>query len=750
MATATTTRAIPGLQAPATVTTDRSGIPHIRAETAHDLFFAQGFTAARDRLWQIDLWRKRGLGRLAASFGPGFLEQDAAARLFLYRGDMAAEWAAYAPSAPDVGTPDFGTQAICTAFADGINAFINATNPADLPPEFALTNSRPEHWDPADVVRIRTHGLVRNATSELLRTIVTAAGADDSLRKRPDPAVAPEPPPDLHGLAPEALRTYQLATTPVSFAPARLRATPGQAARWADVSDAGEVIELEGSNNWAVAPARTATGRPILASDPHRAHAIPSLRSLVHLTMPGWDAIGYGEPSSPGICMGHNGTAAWGLTICPMDQEDIVVVDPANDAVTELQETFEVRGHPPQTRTLRFTRHGPVLAANATAAVALRTVWTLPGTAGYLASLSAMRARSLPEFRAAMERWGAPTCNQVYADTSGTVARLTCGFVPRRASTGLLPIPADAAHEWDGVRRSGDLPAEIDPPCGYVLSANENNLPPDWPHATAPVGFEWADPYRADRIRAVLAENPAHTLAHSQALQTDTFSAPALRLAALAPGDAFRGWDGHLHVDSAHAALAELWWARHLKPALLAAFVPDPDLRRRMLPGDTPALLDALDTLPNRAALIAETFAAAEAECGERMGPDRAAWRWGALHHAHFTHALSREMASRDAGQETWDAGPEPLGGSGASPMAAGYRPADFRLLAGASVRMVVDVGNWDNSVCINSPGQSGDPRSPHYDDLIAPWARGEYRPMPYTQAAVAKAAEHVLTLEPG
>ncbi len=751
----TSTIRVPGLQAEASVTTDRWGIPHIRAASQHDLFLAQGFVAARDRLWQIDLWRKRGLGRLAASFGPGFLAQDRAARLFLYRGDMAREWAAYAPDA----------EAICTAFAAGINAFVAWTeaDPARLPPEFALTGTRPERWEPADVVRIRTHGLVRNAVSELLRAIVTGRGADDSLRKRPDPPVPAEALPDLHGLAPEALRVYQLATAAVSFAPERLRATLPEAERWADVSDAGEVVELEGSNNWAVSPARSATGRPILASDPHRAHAVPSLRALVHLSSPDWDAIGYGEPSSPGICMGHNGTAAWGLTICPADQEDVYVYETQGEryrhdggwvAMIPVEEVFAVRGAPAQTHTLRFTVHGPVLAAGDGCAVAVRSVWSLPGTAGYLASLSGMRARSLPEFRAAMDRWGAPTCNQVYADTSGTVARLTCGFVPRRGWTGLLPVPGGGSHEWDGVRLSGEMPSEADPARGFVFSANENNLPADWDHAAAPVGAEWSDPYRAARIHAVLADDAAHTLAASRALQTDVFSAPALRLAAMAPDGAFDGWDGHLRVDGPDAALCELWWARHLRPALLAVLVPDDVARARMLPGDTGALLDALehpgpafgpDPRVGRDQMLRDTLAGARAECAARMGPDRAAWRWGALHHARFSHALSRE-----AGHAEWDAGPFPIGGSAATPMAAGYRASDFRLLAGASVRMVVDVGDWDRSVCINAPGQSGDPRSAHYEDLMGPWSRGEYVPMLYTEAAVREAAEDVLTLQPG
>ena len=752
------TISVPGLEAPVTVVVDRWGIPHIRAGGLHDLFLAQGFQAARDRLWQIDLWRKRGLGLLAADFGPGFLRQDRAARLFLFRGDMDAEWRAYAPDA----------RAICTAFAAGVNAFVDwaEAEAGRLPPEFALMGTRPGRWAAEDVVRIRTHGLTRNAVSELLRTEVSArsGAAADVLRRDVDPPVDPVARADqgvLRALGPAALRCFQLATAPVSFDPARLRATLAEEDVWSDVSDAGEVValaDMEGSNNWAVAAGRTATGRPILASDPHRAHAIPSLRTLVHLTAPGFDAIGLGEPSSPGLCMGHNGVAAFGLTIFPADQEDVYVY-PAGGLgeVTTLEEVFVVRGAAAQTRTLRFTRHGPVVAEGAAGAVAVRSVWALPGTAAYLASLSGMRAGSLAEYRAAMGRWGAPSCNQVYADTSGTIARLTCGFVPRRSGwDGLLPVPGDGRFEWDGVRTADDLPAEVDPGRGFVFSANENNLPADWDHGAAPVSFEWADPFRAARIADVLAGNAAHTLAASQALQCDVFSAPARRLCAMLREvpEVLRGWDHRLGVDSAAAALCELWWARHLRPAVLALIVTDERSRRRVVPGDASAVLAVLerpgaafgvDPVAGRDRMLRDTLAAAEAECAARMGTDPAGWRWGALHHACFTHALSRVN-----GHDEWDSGRQPIGGSGATPMAAGYRPGDFRLLAGASVRIVVDVGAWDRSVCINTPGQSGDPRSAHYRDLMATWAAGEYVPMLYSRAAVDAAAEEVTVLQPG
>ena len=291
-----TTHHLPGLTAPVTLRIDHWGLPHIKAEGLADLFFAQGFNAARDRLWQIDLWRKRGLGLLAADFGPGYLMQDRAARLFLYRGDMAPEWTAYGDDA----------QAICTAFAAGINAGVDLVlaGKMPLPQEFAALGTKPAHWATEDVVRIRTHCLTRNAGSELARAQVLAlADPDVDLLRAPL-----NPPVDVSewavnagaGLPPHALAVFELATAPVTFSADRMAAGLEEAAQWSRVDPRKTVVQapsVEGSNNWAVAGNRTASGRPIMASDPHRAHAAPSLRYMVHLTAPGIDLIGAGEPS---------------------------------------------------------------------------------------------------------------------------------------------------------------------------------------------------------------------------------------------------------------------------------------------------------------------------------------------------------------------------------------------------------------------------------------------------------------------
>jgi penicillin amidase len=768
-----------GLQAPAEILLDPWGIPHIRAANLRDLFFAQGFNAARDRLWQIDLWRKRGLGLLAADFGPGYLAQDEAARLFLYRGDMAAEWRAYAEDAEE----------ICTAFVAGINAYVALTerDPALLPPEFALLGTRPARWAAEDVVRIRSHAMTRNARSELLRADVLARAdlATDALRQKLEPPIAPRPAegPELGALGAEVLAVLKLATAPVTFSPERLAAPLADAWRWREVTELGEVVRAadpEGSNNWAVHGSRTETGRPILANDPHRAHAIPALRYLVHLTAPGLDVIGAGEPAVPGISLGHNGRIAFGLTIFSADQEDVYVYETEAGApdryryrngwetMTTLTETFRAKGCPDQVRTLRFTRHGPVVAADAArrVAVAVRSVWQFPGAAAYLGSLSSMRAGDFDSFRTALRRWGTPSVNHVFADVSGTIAWLPRGFTPARPNwDGLLPVPGDGRYEWDGLIDPDRMPCVVNPAEGFVATANEMNLPPDWPHERLRIGHEWHEPSRAARIRERLAAIPVHRRADSEALQTDVLSMPARRLCALlgrlAEGDEaarrglalLRGWDCRLTAESGAAALFELWWTRHLRPAVLALAAPDPDLRRLLLPGDTAAVLDLLErpdarfgAAPEMARddLLRATLVAAVADATARLGPDPADWAWGRLHHGYFQHQLS--LLGKPA---ELDCGPLPIGGSGSTPMHTGYRPEDFRAVTGASVRLVIDVGGWDNSTCINAPGQSGDPRSPHYRDLAPLWAEGRYVPLLYSRAAVEAAATQRIILQP-
>ncbi|MCZ6643325.1 MAG: penicillin acylase family protein, partial [Gammaproteobacteria bacterium] len=348
---------VKGLTKPAEILVDTWGVPHIYAQTHYDAFFAQGFNAARDRLWQIDLWRLRGLGELSAALGARYLEQDKAARLFLYRGDMYREWLAYGSDA----------KRIAEAFTAGINAYIDtlADHPELTPPEFGLLGYAPAIWSPEDVVRIRSNGLWRNVVNEVRRAqIACKLGLDAApLWKVLEPQWETRIPIGLDPCdIPEAvLDLYLLAKAPVPFD----EPTPGLARTWTD--EPGTDL---GSNNWVVAGNRTATGRPILADDPHRGHAVPSLRYLAHLVAPGLNVIGAGEPALPGISIGHNERIAFGLTIFPIDQEDLYVYERVeNDylyrgrcvPLKTLTDSVVIRGAPVDLVTLEFTRHGPVV-----------------------------------------------------------------------------------------------------------------------------------------------------------------------------------------------------------------------------------------------------------------------------------------------------------------------------------------------------------------------------------------------------
>lgn len=768
MTVPTTEHRVPGLEHPAEIVVDRWGIPHIRAASQHDVFFAQGFNIARDRLYQIDLWRKRGLGLMAGDYGPGFLAQDRAARLFLYRGDMQAEWDAY-------GNP--ATRAICTAFADGINAYIAAAghDPSLLPPEFAAMGIAPARWSPEDVLRVRSHALSRNVEHEAARAQVAARAGLEAYTARMslEPAWEVRLPDGLDpaDIPPEVLDVYWLATVDPDISPERLAAPRAQAWRWTKVNDFDEVKQdssAQGSNNWVVSGSRTETGQPILASDPHREYRNPSVRYVVHLTAPGLDVIGATEPPTPGVFIGHNDRMAFGLTIFPMDQEDLYVYETHPDdpdqyrygdgweRMTVTQETIPVRGGPAETVTLKFTRHGPVVheVPGRHRAYAVRSVWSEPGTSAYMGRLAYMTAGSVAEFGEAMRHWHAPTVNQICADRDGAIGWFAAGYAPVRPNwDGLLPVPGDGRYEWAGFQPAEALPRVVNPARGFFATANEMNLPADYPAAERKLGFEWAERSRSTRIHAVLDGQPRHSVADSMALQCDVFSIPAQRVMPLLapltqpvePLALLRGWDCQVRADSAAAALFEVWWSKCLKPALLDRVTMDPVARPLLAPGSNEAMLATLEA-GHVDSLLVRTLAAAYDLCGVLLGPDPAQWQWGALHHGYFAHPLSRVADPA----RFRDVGGLPVGGSGSTPMNTTYRGTDFRLTVGASFRLVVDVADWDRSRVVNTPGQSGNPDSPHYDDLAPLWARGEYVPLVYSRAAVDEAAELRITLTPG
>ena len=729
--------AVPSIERPVEILRDRWGVAHIYADTLHDLFFAQGYVAAQDRLYQIEIWRRTGAGELAEVFGAEYLSRDRIARLVRYRGDMEAEWASYSPQARE----------IAEAFTSGINAYVEQ-NRDNLPIEFDLLGFAPGHWEPEHVL-LRIAGLlmVRNVSQEIARArLVSQLGVEATQRWYPtDPRrdLRPDPELDLHGIDDRVTEAYRRAVSiPV-------------------------LRESEGSNNWVVSAELSATGAPLLASDPHRPVILPSLRYLVHLNGPGWNVIGSGEPALPGVAIGHNERVGWGFTIVQYDAADLFVekTNPENrdqylledewlDMRIEHEEVLVKGRSQPEPVELRFTRNGPVIwedPAN-NRAVALRWAGQEPGTAGYLGSLALGQTRDWDGFVEAMAAWKVPAENIVYADVDGNIGWIPAGLVPvREGWSGLLPVPAyTGKYRWSGFRAIDDLPQIKNPDSGYVATANHNILPPGYPHD---LGFDWSAPYRFDRVDEVLRDGGPFTVEDFQRLQLDETSLPARELVgmlrqspawgseAAAP---FEGWNFVLDVDSSAAALFEAWMRRIPAHYLSTAAPADSrELIGRYL--QLPRLIELLRESPDemRHRIMADALEEAATELSSTPGATSSTWRWGDLHRIGFRHPLANSAVRR----AVFDLEPVERGGDGFTPNAT--RGPGYLQSSGASYRHILDLADWDRSVFTSTPGQSGQPGSPHYSDLLPMWAEGRFAPLVFSRDAVEENTVHRLVLQP-
>ena len=740
---------VTGLERPVNVLRDRWGVAHIYAQNQHDLFFAQGYVAAQDRLFQMELWKRSGQGRLAEVLGPSALKRDVNARLLSYRGDMKAEYESYSPD----------TEQILEAFTAGINAYIEsrlAPGGPGLPLEFQLAGFKPEPWKPADCLnRMAAFSMTGNAFDELEHAqVVTAVGADAaSLLFDFDPPVKLDPAPgtNLAGLSPDLLRNLVGSDTRIEF--------PRHPA--------------EGSNNWTVSGRLTRSGKPLLANDPHRVTAEPSLRYMVHLVAPGWDVIGAGEPGLPGVALGHNQNIAWGFTIFGLDQQDLYLeelnpADPSQyktaqgwEALQVRKETFAIGSGKSVEVDLKFTAHGPVLWEDGTRALALRWVGAEPGTAGYLGSLAVDRAQNWKEFEAAMPRWKVPSENIVYADRAGNIGEHSTGLAPvRKPWTGLLPVPGRGGYEWSGFVPNAQLPRDYNPRQDFIATANHKMIPDGYPYK---VGYSWAPPYRFQRVAKVLQQAKAGKkldVADMQRLQTDVLSLPAGQLidllrAAVAQEKAnpaaelLLHWNCKVERDSAAAALYEVWLQIVTRKTMDMAISPD---ARTMIDDWSPHQVIAFledrpfaGAIAARNSLLLGALENAWKEMVKLQGPDSTKWSWGQMHHVRFRHPLDQ---LRGAAALT---NPDPVSrpGDEYTVNATGYYDSSFDQVSGASYREILDLSDWDHSVAVNVPGQSGQPGSPHYSDLIPLWSEGKYFPLLYSREAVEKEATDRLVLQP-
>ena len=751
------TYVVSGIDDVTEIVVDEFGVPHIYAENHYDVFFAQGFNAARDRLWQIDLWKRRGLGQLSEILGEQYLEQDRAARMFIYRGDMYAEWLAYGNDA----------KLISKAFTAGINAFVELAkvNPELMPVEFGLLGYQPSTWQADEVVRIRSNGLWRNVVSEVWRARLACEGKlEEAAQWRTlepnwqthvptglDPCLIPE----------DVLDNYLLAKAPVDF---KLEHTKNSLTSLLSREVVRAHNQDVGSNNWVVSGARSNTGRPILADDPHRAHAIPSLRYVVHLNAPGINVIGAGEPALPGVSIGHNDKIAFGLTIFPIDQEDLYVYKKKSggylykgrvEPFFEIEEKLEVRDGEDRDIKLKFTRHGPVIAQTKEHAFAVRAAWLEPGMAPYFGSIEYMRAENYREFISALNRWGAPSENQVYADVDGNIGYKPVGRFPKRDNwDGLMPVPGDGTYEWDGYFDMDVLPEEYNPARGFTGTANALSLPKDYPIAKYKVGFEWSAPWRYKRLWEYLQASNTHSMEDSLALQRDYLSVLARNVLALLPdlatsnpetgGPLLASWDHRLKADSAAAALWNVWYYRHLSPTL-GRLVLD----RKKSPQSNLSTQQTLKMLatPQGKSIAIKTLQSAWQDTVEKLGPDSDVWQWGHLHKIALQHPLLH-LANPELA-EKMRVNAYPRGGSANTTNNNGFGNDTFDVRSGASFRIVMDVGNWDEAKMTNVPGQSGDPRSRFYDNLLENWATDSHVPLLFSRERVEEGAVKRITLVP-
>ena len=783
----TETLDVPGLQQSVEIVKDRWGISHIYAQTEHDLFFAQGYSAARDRLFQFEIWRAQATGTTAEMLGPREIERDRGTRLFKFRGDMTQEMNHY---------HDRGAE-IIPAYVDGVNAYIARAleRPDELPVPFKLLGIRPKPWTP-EVVISRHQGLLGNIGRELNTGRAVCEIGGEAVKEieyyHPhEPDLELDPMIDCTSLLEnDILAVYNAFRGSLRFQPSDIVAADFR--NDADTYDRmAAVLDLEaeelagrskddiGSNNWVVSGSRTQDGYPFMINDPHRTQAVPSLRYWVHLVGPGWNVIGGGEPEIPGVSIGHNEQGAWGLTVFDTDGEDLYVYEtnPSNpnqyryqgrwEDMLVLEETIPVKGQQPVTVELKYTRHGPVVFEDADRdlAYAIRPAWLEIGGAPYLASLRMDQATTWEEFREATNYSNIPGENMVWADRDGNIGWQAVGIAPiRRNFSGMVPVPGDGRFEWDGYLPIKAKPHDLNPAIGYIETSNSNYTPPDYPYMDA-IGYTWTDPYRWARGSEFLESGRKMGLMDMIRLQHDYLSIPARTivpmLASLSATDRqveearrmLLDWDYVLDKSSIEAGIYVAFERRLLDDI---EELKIPASARDYLGVGMKRMIDFLlapdgdfgdDPIRGRDQFLLDALAGGIQDLRAKLGPDMDDWVYG---QADYKHALIRHPLSPAVDAETralLDVGPLPRGGNG---FTVGNTGGGDNQTSGASFRIFVDTRDWDNTLGMNTPGQVGDPESPLYRNLFELWANDRAFPAFYSRDKIESVAFERLELRPG
>ncbi|GAB3506125.1 penicillin acylase family protein [Emticicia fontis] len=758
---------INGLKKPVEIIRDQWGIAHIYAQNEEDLFFAQGYSAAYDRLFQFEIWRRQATGTVAEILGAKETKRDIGTRLFKFRGNIEQELNHYHPR----------SAIIIKAFVKGINAYISEIlkTPEKLPFEFKVLNIKPMLWTP-EVVISRHQGLLSNVQSELnygrLVQLLGAKKVKDILNFHPgEPDIDLDKSIDGKLLFQNILELYDAFRKPLTFNKEEVKTS--------FLENTIDDSRFTGSNNWVISGKISQSGFPMLANDPHRAQSTPALRYWCHLNAPGWNVVGGGEPTIPGISIGHNAYGVWGLTIFQTDNEDLYVYDvnPENpnqyrykgvwENLKMITDTIKVLNAEPVIVQLKYTRHGPVVFedSNSRKLFAVRAGWLEVGCSPYLASLRMNQAKNWDEFREACSFSRIPGENMIWADRKGNIGWQAVGISPVRPNwTGLVPVSGDGRYEWAGYLNIKQLPNKSNPTENYIITANDNLTPENFPNRNA-IGWEWASPYRAHRIEEVLGSGKRQTLTDFMQLQNDYVSLPARNFVPLLSGVSSKDkdtekarkllldWDFTMEPGSIPATVY-LEWRELMEQELIKLIVPE-NARTYVKYLSTIKMVDWLvsgrkefgkNPIEGRNEFIIACLEKAVDTIRKRLGNDMHDWQYGQLKnkHIYITHPMST-LVNADM-KEKINVGPFIRGGNGETVNSTGD---NLNQAHGASFRIIVDTKDWDRTLGNNSPGQSGNPDSPHYKDLIELWAKGQYFPVYFSKEKIKDVAEQTTILKP-
>jgi len=775
-----------GLSAPVTVIRDGDGVPHIYGETEDDLYMAQGFVHAQDRLWQMEFNRHIGHGQLAELFGKDVLDQDKFLRTIGLGRAAQRDWE----------NSDADTRWHLEKYAQGVNAFIHS-HQENLPIEFVLLGDKPADWQPVDTLvwgKVMAYDLGGNYDRELLRAALQQELGDAAMR-----TLIPKYPTRGPFIIPPNVKSYATSSrsTRETFSHEEIVATNLGAPNFAKINSIntflGAMSEGLGSNNWVLDGTKTTTGKPLLANDPHLGIQMPSIWYLNALRCNSisdacrFNVVGYSFPGVPGIIIGHNDRIAWGMTNLNPDIQDLYIekINPANPNQYEymgkwqdmqiVNEVIHVKRGQDVNLPVKITRHGPIMSdvfEGVHAPLALQWTATRDKSALFHAVRQINIAQNWDEFRAALRDWNVPAQNFVYADVDGNIGYQMPGSIPIRAKgDGTLPVPSwTGEYEWTGYIPFDELPMAFNPSDHFVISANNQVVPNEYKYLLTQ---DWEAPYRAERIEELLRAKDKLSLADLQAIQGDLYSAPLVKLQKYIeplPTDDFltrraldyvRAWDGRMDKDAQAAAILEATYhalvndlfANRMSANTFEMYQADTNAPRQLIDQllddpqnewwDDPAT-PARETREDR---LKQAYKDGVNFLGTLYGDAPPEWRWGRIHYATFEHPFGSQKPL----DLLFNFGPVPTGGNGFTVWNAGYHPnpKNYAQRTVSSMRQLADLSNWDQSLWINATGQSGQPLDAHYSDLIYKWRDMGYETLPFTRAAVQAKQAQVLTLTP-